>query len=42
MTCGILALDEPTSNLDRDHINKLAKELGTLIKEKKKLGIDNF
>eukprot|EP00828_Plagiopyla_frontata_P017812 TRINITY_DN22991_c0_g1_i1.p2 TRINITY_DN22991_c0_g1~~TRINITY_DN22991_c0_g1_i1.p2 ORF type:complete len:110 (+),score=17.54 TRINITY_DN22991_c0_g1_i1:385-714(+) len=32
INCGILALDEPTTNLDRNHIKKLAKELSNLIK----------
>jgi len=31
MKCDILALDEPTTNLDRKHINRLGKELAKLI-----------
>ena len=29
--CGIIALDEPTTNLDRDNIESLARELGDLV-----------
>ncbi|PLW41998.1 hypothetical protein PCASD_10075 [Puccinia coronata f. sp. avenae] len=33
--CGILALDEPTTNLDKDNINALADSLAEIIKERK-------
>lgn len=33
--CGILTLDEPTTNLDREHIKILADFLGNLIEERK-------
>ena len=29
--CGIIALDEPTTNLDRDNIQALAEALGALV-----------
>ncbi|EPQ30278.1 uncharacterized protein PFL1_02394 [Pseudozyma flocculosa PF-1] len=32
--CGILALDEPTTNLDRENIEALARSLADLIKER--------
>ncbi|GAC97185.1 DNA repair protein RAD50 [Pseudozyma hubeiensis SY62] len=32
--CGILALDEPTTNLDKDNIESLARSLADLIKER--------
>ncbi len=32
--CGILALDEPTTNLDKDNIEALATSLADLIKER--------
>lgn len=31
LNCGILALDEPTTNLDRDNVNSLAEALGEII-----------
>ncbi|CAD6904313.1 unnamed protein product [Tilletia controversa] len=34
--CGILALDEPTTNLDKDNIDALAASLADLIKERAK------
>ena len=34
--CGIFALDEPTTNLDKENKNRLAKELGNLIKYREK------
>ncbi|KAK0549388.1 DNA repair protein rad50 [Tilletia horrida] len=34
--CGILALDEPTTNLDKDNIDALAASLADLIKERSK------
>ncbi|KAI9724717.1 MAG: DNA repair protein rad50 [Chrysothrix sp. TS-e1954] len=34
--CGIIALDEPTTNLDRDNISSLAKSLHDLIKDRQK------
>jgi len=34
--CGILALDEPTTNLDKDNIDALAAALADLIKERAK------
>lgn len=33
--CGILALDEPTTNLDKDNIEALANALADIIKERK-------
>lgn len=33
--CGILALDEPTTNLDRENINSLSEALIQLIQEKR-------
>jgi len=33
--CGILALDEPTTNLDKENINALADSLAEIIKERK-------
>lgn len=33
--CGILALDEPTTNLDRDNIGALASALADIIKERR-------
>ena len=38
--CEILALDEPTTNLDRDHIKILAQFLGNMIEERKET--ENF
>ncbi|KNC96521.1 rad50 [Spizellomyces punctatus DAOM BR117] len=32
LNCGILALDEPTTNLDRDNIESLAESLANIIK----------
>lgn len=32
LNCGVLTLDEPTTNLDKTHIQKLAKQLSKLIK----------
>ncbi|GAA6021568.1 hypothetical protein JCM10207_005070 [Rhodosporidiobolus poonsookiae] len=40
VNCGIMALDEPTTNLDHDNIQALAASLSELIKERKKQ--DNF
>lgn len=34
--CGILALDEPTTNLDRENIDSLADALKTIIENRKK------
>jgi DNA repair protein RAD50 len=34
--CGILALDEPTTNLDSENIEGLAKALGEIIESRKK------
>jgi DNA repair protein RAD50 len=34
--CGILALDEPTTNLDRDNVESLAKALRGIIEHRKK------
>ncbi|XP_055331445.1 DNA repair protein RAD50-like [Paramacrobiotus metropolitanus] len=34
MKCGVLALDEPTTNLDRDNIEHLAKSLSLLIRSR--------
>lgn len=33
--CGILALDEPTTNLDKENINALAASLAEIIKERR-------
>ena len=38
--CGILALDEPTTNLDKDNIDGLAEALKNIIEERKDQ--DNF
>ncbi|CAH7665764.1 hypothetical protein PPACK8108_LOCUS49 [Phakopsora pachyrhizi] len=38
--CGIMTLDEPTTNLDRDNINALATSLAEIIKERR--GQSNF
>ena len=35
LDCGILALDEPTTNLDRDNIESLAQGLGTILKHRR-------
>jgi len=35
--CGILALDEPTTNLDLDNVNSLAESLRFLIEDRKKM-----
>ena len=34
--CGLIALDEPTTNLDRDNIRALAESLGEIIKMRRK------
>ena len=34
--CGIIALDEPTTNLDRDNIRALAESLHQVIRERQK------
>ncbi|KAH3687832.1 hypothetical protein WICPIJ_001207, partial [Wickerhamomyces pijperi] len=34
--CGVIALDEPTTNLDADNIESLAKSLATIIELRKK------
>ena len=34
VSCGLIALDEPTTNLDRDNIRALAESLHELIKER--------
>ncbi|KAI9285002.1 P-loop containing nucleoside triphosphate hydrolase protein [Umbelopsis sp. AD052] len=36
INCGILALDEPTTNLDRDNIESLAKSLASIIRVRRK------
>lgn len=33
--CNILALDEPTANLDANHARRLAEALGRLIENRK-------
>lgn len=33
-SCGILALDEPTTNLDRENIESLAASLGAIIADR--------
>jgi DNA repair protein RAD50 len=33
--CGVFVLDEPTTNLDRDHIHRLAHQLNNLILTRK-------
>ena len=40
--CGVMALDEPTTNLDKDHIRNLANSFNKLIEYKKSLGLFNF
>ncbi len=35
VNCGILALDEPTTNLDSGNVKRLAQELGNLIEARK-------
>jgi DNA repair protein RAD50 len=35
INCGILALDEPTTNLDRDNVDSLALALGSIIEARK-------
>ncbi|KAK4330749.1 DNA repair protein RAD50 [Rhodotorula toruloides] len=40
VNCGIMALDEPTTNLDQDNIKALASSLAELIQERK--GQSNF
>lgn len=34
--CGIIALDEPTTNLDRENIESLADALGSIVNRRKK------
>ncbi|OCF56822.1 DNA repair protein RAD50 [Kwoniella mangroviensis CBS 10435] len=34
--CGVLALDEPTTNLDQENINALAEALAEIIRERRK------
>jgi DNA repair protein RAD50 len=36
VNCGLIALDEPTTNLDRDNIRSLAESLHAIIKERQK------
>lgn len=36
--CGIIALDEPTTNLDKENIASLAQSLVTIIDERKQSG----
>ena len=36
VNCGLIALDEPTTNLDRDNIRALAESLGEIIKIRQK------
>ena len=38
--CGIIALDEPTTNLDRENIESLADALGTIVN--RRLGIEIY
>ena len=38
--CGLIALDEPTTNLDRDNIRALAESLGEIVKARR--GQKNF
>ncbi|TIC41726.1 hypothetical protein E3Q08_03156 [Wallemia mellicola] len=38
--CGILALDEPTTNLDQENIQSLASGLAELINERKQLDVN--
>ena len=33
--CGVIALDEPTTNLDRENIDSLAQALGDLVEARK-------
>lgn len=34
--CGVLALDEPTTNLDQENINALAEALAEIIRERRR------
>lgn len=34
--CGVLALDEPTTNLDQENINALAESLAEIIRERRR------
>lgn len=36
VNCGLIALDEPTTNLDRDNIRALAQSLGEIIRMRRK------
>ena len=36
LNCGILALDEPTTNLDQDNIDSLARALTAIIGDRKR------
>ncbi len=36
INCGILALDEPTTNLDHDNMMSLAQSLGEIVEDRKK------
>jgi len=36
VACGLIALDEPTTNLDRDNIRALAQSLHNIIKERRR------
>ncbi|ORX46471.1 hypothetical protein DM01DRAFT_340876 [Hesseltinella vesiculosa] len=35
INCGVMALDEPTTNLDRDNIHSLAQSLGKIIQSRR-------
>ena len=35
VNCGLIALDEPTTNLDRDNIRSLAESLNSIIKHRR-------
>ncbi|RKP24015.1 P-loop containing nucleoside triphosphate hydrolase protein, partial [Syncephalis pseudoplumigaleata] len=36
LDCGIIALDEPTTNLDRENIESLAESLATIVRTRRK------
>lgn len=40
--CGILTLDEPTTNLDRKNIRNLARTLNEVLIAKQSAGYNNF
>ena len=40
--CGIIALDEPTTNLDNSKATEFAKQLSKLVKKRKEIGTGNI